>query len=790
MRFLPLRGWLGGAWLVLGALAAHAQMRPNLPLEPRANHGYPLALWAQRRTPGVVVQPDSTVFHQGRGSLRLTLPEEDERVFMALLTTAFPLDSVRGQVVTVSGWIRTRGFRGRAGIYTFSHTTTSEGYGGDHAEAFDSLASDTDWRRLELRLPVNAIADGFGLGMKAWGSGHVWFDDLQVRVGGKLLGQGDWPGSEVLALPLAEALAPNWDFERPLPRATRPSPARATAAPDSAQPQHGRRYLHLARVGAATGPAPLLYLGSVRLTPAMEGKQLQVKGYWRQPAPGEAPTLCYALKGDGQGSDYRFPSPVGWGGDDLPRIVPTSPAPGPQWTEFSALIPIPTTVQALVLSLRLPGGEVDVDNLSFALDGTPFVPSGPPTPPAPTATETAWLRTALKPLRLDAPATDFLDLAPLGSLVGPARLVGLGEAAPGSHEDFAVKSRLVRYLVTQKGFTGLLLDASPAASTALNDYLQTGQGDPTRLLAALGNSWNTAGALDLLRWLRTYNQAHPAGKVLLAGLDVQRPDLALAQLTLTVDATDDFAQTRLRQLRQLLPATFRPASNYPDLRRHPDQPQDSLLPQVHRLLTELATGLDTRAKLLRGLPLNLRTLARQQHYLRLIAQGATFRRLPPELADDYRAACLAENVAWQQEHNGGAKLLVWAANQQIAATASLTRSLGQWLRATYGAGYFALGFALGQGSYTTTTDSGHRATSALEAAPPGAYEAWLRNGPPAFLLPLAKLELTEANAWILQQQQLRELGNQPTHYQFRLHNLASEFDAVVFLWESTAARGL
>lgn len=529
------------------------------------------------------------------------------------------------------------------------------------------------------------------------------------------------------------------------------------------------------------------------------GKSLQVTGYWRQPlaspASGSAPGFGYALLGQDQAtSDFRTDSPAQWSTSQL-LPLPLLPALGAPWAPFSLLIPIPNTRQdlaALALYLRLPAGTVDIDNLSFGLNGAPYVPTGPPTPPAPTAAETAWLRSVLKPLNLAAPATDFQDLAPLGSLVGAARVVGLGEAVPGSHELATLKQRLARYLISQKGFTGLAFDASPAACAPLNDYLQTGQGDPSQLLRTLGPAWATTELLDLMRWLRSYNQAHPVAKVWVAGLDPQQPSLALVQLAQTIAANDDFAQSRLRQLAPLLAATAHPSGAALDLRRHPDQAQDSLLPAVRRLLAELATGLDTRAKLGMG-SLNLQLLDRQRHYLRLVEQGATLHRLPPDDAPNYREACLAENVQYLSQHEGPgggpARLLLWGSNALLGnSRAPYHQALGQWLHATYGAGYVALGLALGQGSYATRSPSGQLAPTPLAAAPTGAYEAWLRTGPPAFYMGLNKLELQDANAWLFQQQLLRDADWRATPYPFKLHNLRNEFDAVLFLRDSTPAR--
>lgn len=248
------------------------------------------------------------------------------------------------------------------------------------------------------------------------------------------------------------------------------------------------------------------------------------------------------------------------------------------------------------------------------------------------------------------------------------------------------------------------------------------------------------------------------------------------------------------ELRPLLAAADRaPPADF-DLRRHPDQAADSVLPPVRRLLTELAAGLDTRAKLLRGSPPSPREPERQRHYLRLLEQAVMLRRLPPELAAAYRAACRAENVQYLRQTESAAgsspKLLIWAHNAQVAKSTGTERPLGQWLRATYGTGYFALGLALGQGRYAAENSNGLFAPVALETAANDAYEAWLRTGPPAFLLGLNQLELLDANGWLFQQQLLRDAGPRATAHQFGLHDLRGEFDAVVFLRESTVARPL
>ena len=788
------------AWLWLLHLpAAHGQGRLNLGLEPGANHGQPLALWSQTVPVGGRLAFDSTTFWEGRGSLRLDLPDPEEGPRAAYLATGVvPPDSVRGQLLTVSMWVRTQGWRGQVQLGAWATALTVAGLTTESVTAVDSLPGTTAWRRLTLRLPVKATAFALGLRLSVRGSGRVWLDHIQLLARGRPVPDYPVPATGALLLPLAESLVPNWDFERPLPPTTQPDPAEATAQLDSAGPQHGRRYLRLTRRSAPGQPAPAVYLGSVRLDKKDGGKTLRIMGYWRRPgvsgAAGPAPVFACRLLTTGLRAQGR------WWADTL-GLKQALPPPGPQWTAFALEAPIqlqlfgheePTDFGALSLGLLLPGaGTVELDNVSFAIDGRPYVPTGPPAQPAPSPAETAWLRATARPLRLGPPATEAADLAALGTALAlaSARLVGVGEVTHGSHGIFALHNKLIRYLIGQKGFTGLALEASPVACAALTDYVRTGRGDPARLLAAL-DGWPAAELLDLVRWLRAYQQAHPATPLLVAGLDVQQPELPLAALGQLVAADDDFAQTRLRQLARLLAAYPHPADEDPDLRHAPDQPHDLLLAPLRRLVAELGAGLDTRAKLRN--PVSLALLARQRYYLRLVEQGATWRRLSFGLAFNYRQACLAENAQYLSQTEGPAgapaRLVLWASNSAVAkALGPQEHPMGEWLRATLGTGYAALGLALGQGSYAALDAAGHWRPAPLATPPPGAYEAWLRTGPPASWLGLSRLELTDENAWLFQSQLLRDPGRPAARNQFMLHSLRGEFDAVVFLRDSTPA---
>ncbi|MBC6608810.1 erythromycin esterase family protein [Hymenobacter sp. BT188] len=783
--------------LLLHPLLAPAQARLNLALEAEANRRRPLLLWARKMDGGTVVQVDTMTFRQGRGSLRLELEKANEPTSAAMYTLfSFPVDSVRGRLVTVSGWMRTRHFAGQAGLYAYAHTPDNDGK--DRRDQLDNLPPNQEWRRLELTLAVKPTATAFGLGVRAYGSGQVWFDDVEVRINGRLYQDQPLAGTEALLLTAQARHTPTWSFEQLPPAAACPDPPRVTLRLDSLQPRQGRRSLRLtaAPPGRPGEAVPVVYLGALPIA-HLRGKILKVSGYWRQLVPASArgpasPVFTYARLGtDGRGGTE---SQWSYGVVELP----SPPRPGAEWTAFSLSIPVADDEFATDLSLgvRLPGpATVLLDDFTFSLDGRPYVPAPPPAPAAPTTAEVAWLRRALVPVLapVAGAAVKTPDLAALGPLIGTARVVGLGEVTHGSGSIFEMKHRLVRYLVEQKGFTGFVLESS-ADCEPLNQYLQTGQGDLARLVGSLG-PFGTQEVLALLRYLRAHNQRPGVAKVQFAGMDMQAPENALAFLQRAARPDDAFVQTRLRELAAVLAQIPRSGGGPAiDLFQTPHQPDDARLQTLLRLTRELRTGLDTRFKLVRSPDWTARQQARFLFELRRLEQGATFRRLPLRQGSDYRDACMAENVVWLSQHLGlngtPAKLAVWAHNAHVATFAQRQRPLGEWLRDRFGPLYLSLGFAFGQGSYAAEGGRTFHSVAA-QPAPAGSYEAWFQAAKlPAFVLDMRRLERNDDNAWLFQQQEFRDIGIQEASQNFASHELRSEFDAVLFLQESKAAQQL
>ncbi|MEU8513964.1 erythromycin esterase family protein [Kitasatospora sp. NPDC048722] len=399
----------------------------------------------------------------------------------------------------------------------------------------------------------------------------------------------------------------------------------------------------------------------------------------------------------------------------------------------------------------------------------------------------AALLRASRPLRSTVPGTDPSDLRAFGAMVGDARVVGLGEATHGSHEFFAMKERVFRYLVEEKGFTAFALEMSWPAGLLIDEFVQGGPGDARQVVrAALGGSpWEREEFLHLVEWMRDHNRRNPRCRVHFMGDDIGAPRVG-----------DAFFERVTGYVR----------------RRHPE-----LLPRF----TELYTGLrplDDSFAYLRGPLAERRRLATNAEaafrllegqqgqdgqefewavqHARSIAQTAVF--LGVDLQDEgaLRAAMLqrdrvmADNILWWHRRTGQ-RMLVSAHNGHVAYVpddpGTHPKSQGGFLREALGAGYLPVGLTFGQGSFLSQDEQGpsgipDRAWTRFTVGPPapgtteetldrvrhGDFYLDVRSAPPA------------ARAWLDTARPLRSIG---TGYPVPLNTvrIAESFDVLVHL---------
>lgn len=85
----------------------------------------------------------------------------------------------------------------------------------------------------------------------------------------------------------------------------------------------------------------------------------------------------------------------------------------------------------------------------------------------------------------------------------------MGEAAHGAHEFFEIKAQMFKLLVAEKGYRMFAIESTLGNTYSINRFLSYGEGNPKKALAELDNGyWNSLEILELVKWMRQYNEAH------------------------------------------------------------------------------------------------------------------------------------------------------------------------------------------------------------------------------------------------------------------------------------------
>jgi len=102
------------------------------------------------------------------------------------------------------------------------------------------------------------------------------------------------------------------------------------------------------------------------------------------------------------------------------------------------------------------------------------------------------------------------------------KIIALGESTHGTREFTIVRADIVKSLVTQYGFNTFILEADYMPCAAISEFILTGKGDPEKLLLNVRLwPWIHQDFLELIIWMKDYNQLHPSEKVQFFGMDSQ-----------------------------------------------------------------------------------------------------------------------------------------------------------------------------------------------------------------------------------------------------------------------------
>src|SRR6202521_5736435 len=282
----------------------------------------------------------------------------------------------------------------------------------------------------------------------------------------------------------------------------------------------------------------------------------------------------------------------------------------------------------------------------------------------------AWIRQNADRLNTDEPKSGLQDVESLQRIIGSARIVALGEATHGSREFFSIKHRIFELLVEKMGFTLFGIEANWSKCLPINDYVVHGVGDPARLLAAtLFWTWKTEEFLDLIRWMRQYNEdPRHTIKVKFCGFDMQRVRPAAEFLTTYLTRVDrqysEEIATTLNELR--VAEGLRSRGEWDRVWPKTKAPVETL----ERRLTEKRVSYVSRS--------GEKEWLEASGHARMLRQAVQMYSAGLKGEPSPRDGFMAENIEWIRNEEGPeARMMVWAHNGHVALSGA---AMGSCLR--------------------------------------------------------------------------------------------------------------
>ncbi len=300
-----------------------------------------------------------------------------------------------------------------------------------------------------------------------------------------------------------------------------------------------------------------------------------------------------------------------------------------------------------------------------------------------------------KRLKTIEPSKPFDDLKPLKNMIGSAQYVGLGENTHGSSEIFTMKFRLVKYLVTEMGFTNFGMEEDWGNGLKLNEYIQTGKGNPREFLKLL---YPTDEIIAMIEWMKDYN-ADPINKkkIQFIGLDLKTMDQSV------FNKVTDYVKQHRPDIRAEVEENYKELSSY-----------TGSIQEYMQLAPEIKEKYKANAEKVVQLlndeneQANTERVSSELIWVKETANAIekfTTMLLPNDypsivkLHDQY----LADHAMWAQETFGG-KTMVWAHNIHIAKgiidEKLYPNVAGQFLKERVDNNYVSIGSTTTEGKFT------------------------------------------------------------------------------------------
>ena len=315
------------------------------------------------------------------------------------------------------------------------------------------------------------------------------------------------------------------------------------------------------------------------------------------------------------------------------------------------------------------------------------------------------------------------DYDPLLELIGNARYVLLGEATHGTHEFYKARAEITKRLIQERGFSVIAWEADWPDALRVNRYIRGGRRDQSALEALSDFErfpvwmWRNADVLDLVGWLRTYNDRLAAGKpkVGVYGLDLYSLYHSIEAVLGYLDKVDSKAADEARKRYGCLedfgedPQTYGLLASRDRSLSCEDEVVQQLVELQRRATEFLSRDGRIAADELFFAEQNARVAQSAERYYRAMYRG---RPNTWNLRDTHMVETLDQLMSHLQGQGERPKAVIWAHNSHLGdarATDMGQRgelNVGQLVRERHGRDAVLVGFSTYIGTVTAASDWG------------------------------------------------------------------------------------
>jgi len=366
------------------------------------------------------------------------------------------------------------------------------------------------------------------------------------------------------------------------------------------------------------------------------------------------------------------------------------------------------------------------------------------------------------------PDSSSQDLVFIKNLIKDKEIISLGESTHGSKEVFQIKHRIIKYLVEECDFTVFAIEANMIECSLINNYIQTGEGNPEQLLARLGYwVWNTQEILDLIKWMRNYNINH-LNQIQFTGFDMQSYSYALYKLNELTKSKSINLKKHLADINEI--DTIIKDNQAKGIYQVSDSIREEMYNKCIGLQSEIRM-LDSN---------KIEDYVNLVQYSELLTQYATrYSTHKPE--HGYRDSCMAQNLNWIKKQKPSSKIIVWAHNGHVKRD---KYTMGEFMD-NLGMSAYVIGFSTSNGEYVAISD-GEIKDNKLQIPNDSCYEFYFdqtesRN----YFVDLRTLR--DKCTFLDKTMQFREIGSMKRTEQFFESDLIIEYDAIIHVRKTNGA---